>query len=132
MNECSSFSTNQAVDSNLDISNMTTIASADPNTVTQTSRKELDLEDLLQENSESTDSKKVKQKIQFIEQKDPKDKVNMEVTIEYIKNLKKLYGPKADNAYCRDGSFASKKSESLIRSRGNLQSRRTIGFQIPY
>lgn len=70
------------------------MASAEPN---QASRKELDLEDLLQEkNSDlSIISNNERKKICFEENKNRNnEKVNMEVTIEYIKNLKKLYGPK--------------------------------------
>ena len=61
-----SFGTNVGPDSNLEISNITTMASADPNTII-TQKKELDLEDLLQENSESANSKKAKSKIRFVE-----------------------------------------------------------------
>lgn len=49
----------------------------------------------------------------------------MEVTIEYIRNLKKLYGPKAiDN---EGGCYKKTENPVAIRS-GNLSSRRTIGF----
>jgi hypothetical protein len=70
-------------------------------------------------------------------QETQKDKDSMEVTIEYIRNLKKLYGPKVAAADTKSkiksnsGTYGNylKKSESMTHSRGNLASKRmTIGF----